>query len=104
MPVYSARPLSTGTRPVSSMEGGKEVLEPNVNLPAVTGDLSSDPGVCAKADPANPNKIPKKTNTFDKRNPTAPSCGRVQVYLETAQALMFPTAVLPHGLSLMPAS
>src|ERR1043165_8484883 len=78
MPVYSARPLSTGTRPVSSMEGGEEDSELNVNLPAVIGKLPSNLGVCAEADPANPNKIPKKTNTFDKRNTTAPSCGRVQ--------------------------
>jgi len=86
------------------MEGGEEDLEINVNLPAVIGKLPSNLGVCAEADPANPNKIPKKTNTFDKRNTAAPSCGRVQSLLETAQALMFPTAVLPHGLSLMPAS
>jgi len=85
------------------MEGGEEDSELNVNLPAVIGKLPSNLGVCAEADPANPNKIPKKTNTFDKRNTTTPRA-RVQAYLETAQTLMFPTAVLPHGLSLMPAS
>jgi len=60
------------------MEGGEEDSELNVNLPAVIGKLPSNLGVCAEADPANPNKIPKKTNTFDKRNTAAPSCGRVQ--------------------------
>ena len=76
--MYSNRALSIGIPPVSRIAGSEDVLELNLNWPAVAGAPLKVPGVSAKAEAANAIKSPNKTVNFDKRNTTTPRAAEVQ--------------------------